>query len=211
MIRAGRRCEDVLEVTTAEDQKAIEALAPDGADPPFRVRSRLRRPYWRFDYTDALGAKDLVELTGELAVAVTDKKARAHVLVVKRHEQVARLLGHPAAIRIRRHTREVHAARRELDEEQHVEALQEQGVDGEEVALEDARRLSPQKLAPALLESLRSRLDPCFPEDRPYGAGGELDLEPDQLTLDPPVPPARVLPRQPHHELTHPRWRRRPS
>jgi hypothetical protein len=41
------------------------------------------------------------------------------------------------------------------------------------------------------------------PQDRPDGAGGDPDPEPDQLTLDPPIPPARILARQLHHQLTH--------
>src|SRR5439155_23927715 len=81
------------------------------------------------------------------------------------------------------------------------EALQEERVDGEEVALQDARRLSPQELAPLLLEPLRRRLDPRLLQNRPDGARGELD--PNQLALDPPIAPARVLAAEPHHERTH--------
>src|SRR6266487_1830604 len=62
------------------------------------------------------------------------------------------LLGHPPAVRVRRDPGEMHATGRELDDEQHVEALQEQRVDGEEVALEDARRLLAQELCPARLK-----------------------------------------------------------
>src|SRR5919204_3372084 len=83
----------------------------------------------------------------------------------------------------------MHATGRELDEEQDVEALQEERVDGEEIALEDARRLLAQKLRPTDFLPLRRRLDPFLLEDRPDRAGGELDAEPDQLALDPPVPP----------------------
>ena len=35
------------------------------------------------------------------------------------------------------------------------------------------------------------------------GAGRERDDEPEEFALDPPVPAARVLARQPHHQLTH--------
>src|SRR5262249_11126047 len=80
---------------------------------------------------------------------------------------------------------------------------------GEEVALENACRLRSQKLRPACLEPLRCRLDPCLPENRPDRARGELDPEPDQLALDPPVAPARVLTSKPHHQLTDPRSGRR--
>jgi hypothetical protein len=39
----------------------------------------------------------------------------------------------------------------------------------------------------------------------------ELDAESDQLTLDPPVPPTRILAREPHDELTDLLRRRRPT
>src|SRR6266545_2926862 len=197
------RGEHVVEVAAAEDQQSVEALVANAADPAFSVRSRLRRPYRRFDHLDAFAAKDLVEVTSELAVAVTNEKPRPDIFVVELHQEVACLLGHPAAIRIGRDPGEVDAPGRKLDEEQRVEALQEERVDGKEVTLQDARRLSPQELPPALLEPLRCRLDPCLLQNRPDGACGQLDPEPEQLALDPPVAPARVLPRQPHHERTH--------
>jgi hypothetical protein len=76
----------------------------------------------------------------------------------------------------------------QLDEKQNVETLQEEGVDGEEVALEDARRLSTEELGAASLKPLRCRLDPRLAQDRPDRPRHELDPEPDELALDPPVP-----------------------
>ena len=189
--------EDVVEVAAAEDQHPVEALAADAADPALGVRPRLRRPHRRLDHPDPLGAEDLVELAGELAVAVADRNRGRDAFVVELHQQVARLLGHPAAVRVGRDPGEVDAAGRELDEEQDVEPLQEERVDGEEVALENARRLLAEKLGPARLEPPRRGLDPRLLQDRPDRARGELDPEPDQLALDPPVAPARVLPREP--------------
>jgi len=49
--------ENVAEVAAVEDQQPVEALAADAADPTFGVRSRLRRPYRRFDDPDALGVE----------------------------------------------------------------------------------------------------------------------------------------------------------
>jgi hypothetical protein len=42
---------------------------------------------------------------------------------------------------------------------------------------------------------------PASPQDRPDGARRELDPESDQLALNPPVAPTRVLAREPHHQL----------
>jgi hypothetical protein len=49
----------------------------------------------------------------------------------------------PSAVRIGRDPGKTNPPRRQLDEEQDVEAPQKQPVDGQEVALQDARRLPP--------------------------------------------------------------------
>ena len=54
------------------------------------------------------------------------------------HREVAGLLGDPGAGRVRRDAGEVDAPRAELDEEQHVDAPQQDRVDAEEVAGDDA-------------------------------------------------------------------------
>src|SRR5262245_28489965 len=93
------------------------------------MRPRLGRAHRRFDYADVFGAEDLVELTGELAVAVTDQNPRtAGAVVVELHQQVARLLSHPAAVGVGRDPRQVDAAGRKLDEEQGVEPLEEERI-----------------------------------------------------------------------------------
>src|SRR5262249_45727939 len=90
---------------------------------------------------------------------------------------------------------------RELDEEEDVEALQEERVSSDEVALKDARRMRPQKSRPARLLPPRRGLDPGLMEDRPDRARGQRDPETDQLPLDPPVTPTRVLPCEPNDKL----------
>jgi hypothetical protein len=44
---------------------------------------------------------------------------------------------------------------------------------------------------------------PRLLEDRPDRARGERDPEPDQLALDPPIPPTRILPGEPHGQLAN--------
>src|SRR4051812_17560293 len=139
--------EHVLEVAATEDQQPVEALAADAADPAFGMGARLRRPYRRFDDVDAFGAEDLVEIAAELAVSITDQELRADAFIVEPHHQVACLLGHPAAVRVGRDPGQVDPSGRELDEEQAIEALEEERVDGEEVALQDARRRLTKKSA----------------------------------------------------------------
>jgi len=200
---------DALEVAAADDQQPVEALPPQTADPALGVCSRLRRPHRRLDHTDALGAEDLVEVARELAVAVTDQEAGERSFIVESHQQVTRLLAHPSTVRIRADPGQMHATALKLDHEQDVEAPEKDGVDGEEVALEDARRLPAQKLRPAGLESPRRGLDSLPPEDFPDGAASKRNTEPDQLALDPPVSPAGVLARQTQDQLAHDVRRRR--
>src|SRR6266511_3748959 len=195
----------------AEDQQPVEALSTEAPDPALGVRSRPRRSDGRLDHADAFGAEDLVEVAAELAVAVTDQEPRLDALVVEVHEQVARLLGHPRPVRIRRDPCQMHAASRQLDEEQDVEPPEEDGVDCEEVALEDARRLLTKELRPTRLKPPGRRFDPRLAQDRPHCARRDLDAEPDQLALDAPVPPARVLPRKPNDKLTNLARRRGPA
>jgi hypothetical protein len=109
-----------------EDQQPVEALAANASDPALGVRPRLRRPYRRLDHPDALGAEDLVKIVRELAVAITNQEPRADALVAEFHEQVAGLLGHPAAVGVGGDPGEVNAPARQLDEEQDIETLQEE-------------------------------------------------------------------------------------
>jgi len=154
-------------VAAANDQQPVEALAADAADPPLGMCPRLRRPHRRLDQPDAFGAEDLVELAGELAVSVADEESRPDFFVVELHQQVACLLGHPRAVRVGRDPGQVHAPGRELDKEQDIRPFEEDRVDGEEVALENARRLCSEELRPARLEPVRRRLDPFLTQDRP--------------------------------------------
>jgi hypothetical protein len=39
--------EDLLQMAASNDQQPVQALGADGADPPFWVGVRGRRPYWR--------------------------------------------------------------------------------------------------------------------------------------------------------------------
>src|SRR5919201_2685663 len=133
--------EDMVEVAATDDQQPVKALMPHAADPALGMRSRQWRTHGRLDHADPIRAEDLVEVSSELAVAVADEKPGPETVVVELHQQVARLLGHPAPIRIGRDPGKTDTPGSQLDEEQHVEALQEEGVDGEEVAFEDARRL----------------------------------------------------------------------
>jgi len=94
----------------------------------------------------------LVQRVGDqaegLAVAVAHEETNGPLALTERHHQVARLLAHPAFVRIRRHATEMDAAIRELDEEEHVQAAQPDGVDGKKVVGDDRRNLRAEEEAP---------------------------------------------------------------
>ncbi len=91
--------EDVLEVAAAEDEDPVEAIDAERADPPFGVRVRVRRLDRRVDHRDVLAAEDVVEGVVVLRVSVVDEKPE-RLLIAELHQEVARLLGDPATVRI---------------------------------------------------------------------------------------------------------------
>jgi hypothetical protein len=131
--------QDAVEVARAKNQQPVQAFGPCGPYEALGVRVGPWRPERRLDHVDAVRAEDLVEVGGELRVAVADQEPR----VVERagDAEVARLLGDPATVRVRRDAGEVDAAGLQLDEEQHVIAAQQRGLDAEEVAGDDGCRL----------------------------------------------------------------------
>jgi hypothetical protein len=131
----------LLEVAAIENQQPVETFGADGADEPLGDRVRLRRPHRRLDDPDAFAAEDLVEGAAVLAVAVANQEADA--LVGEVEAEVPRLLGHPLAARIGCAAREPDAAALVSDEEEHKEAPQENRLDREEIAGDDARRPEP--------------------------------------------------------------------
>jgi hypothetical protein len=142
--------EDSFQVAAVEDQDPVEALAADAADPAFDEGVRAWCAYRCADDPDRLGAEDFVEGGRELAVAVMDQEPDRLRPVDERLDDVAGLLGRPLAGRVGGHSGQIHLPRRELDEHEHVEPTQEHGLDGEEVATDDAAGLAADERTPGL-------------------------------------------------------------
>src|SRR5450759_354478 len=137
-----------------------------------------------------------------------DEEAHWLAAFVQLEAEVARLLGDEGAVRVGRCGRDVQPAGADLDEEQHVERLQERGLHGEEVAGPDAVGLSMQELAPGRT-SPRGRAE-AFAGEHPLdrtrpNANAELA----QLALNPDTPPAWVVLGHVHDEPTDLRVERR--
>jgi hypothetical protein len=103
----------------------------------------------------------------------------------------------------------VHATPLELDEKEDVQPAQPDGVDGEEVTLDDPGRLLAEELAPAEARSARDGLDAVAAQDVPDRARRKRVAEPGGFAVDAVVAPARVLGRERQHELARLRRDRR--
>src|SRR3954463_840549 len=86
------------------------------------------------DDADAFAAEDLVEAERVLAVTVADQKRWPCPLLLQPHHEIARLPGHPGAVRVGANAAELHAPRLQVDEKQDVEPLQRERLDREEIA-----------------------------------------------------------------------------
>jgi hypothetical protein len=81
----------------------------------------------------------------------------------------------------------------QLDEEQHVQSPQPDGVDGEEVAGQDPRGLLTQERLPRRAHPSRRGIKPVAAQGGADGGSRDLDTQPEQLALDTLVTPARIL------------------
>jgi hypothetical protein len=125
--------QDALEVAPVHDQRPVQTLGANRAGEALGDRVRCRRTYRRLANRDAFAAEDGVEVACELAVAVADQETQRRWALAERPGELAGLLGDPDAARIGGAAGEVDTPSVELDEEEHVQPLQRDGVDGEEV------------------------------------------------------------------------------
>src|SRR6266536_908399 len=92
--------EHVFELAAVDDQDPVEALSSERPDPALGVSVRIRRSDRRPDDLHAFAAEHVAERAAELAVAVVNEEARGSLSVGEAHEQVTRLLCHPASVRV---------------------------------------------------------------------------------------------------------------
>ena len=156
---------DPLEMAARDDEEEVEALLTRGPHPPLGVRVRARRANRRADDLGAFRGEDLVEGTRELRVPVANEETEATTAFVEVRDEVPGYLSHPSPNWVSRDPEDVDHATFDLDYEQHVEPLERDGIDGEEVRCEDACCLSAEKLGPARAVSSRRRSDSVARKD----------------------------------------------
>ena len=123
--------EDVMEVPSAGDEDAVGALAPSAGDPPLADRIRTRRLDRRCDDPYVGRGEDRVERVGVLGIPVSDQELQAVGPLTGVHEDVPGLLDRPGGGGMGGDAGQVDAATVVLDDEQHVEPAEEDGVDVE--------------------------------------------------------------------------------
>ena len=96
---------------------------------------------------------------------------------------------------------DVHAAGLDLHHEQDVQALEEHGVNVQEVTRQDPGRLRGQELPPGRGCPARCGREPGCGQDPADRSRADAIAEAEELTLDAAVPPPRVLPGQPPDQL----------
>ena len=100
----------------------------------------------------------------------------------------------------------------EVDEEQHVEPAQCDGIHGEEVTRQRPGRLSSEELRPRRAGSARWLTKTVTTQDVPHACGRDGDAELGALSDDAEIAPARLLPpeAQDESDLKGPNSRTRP-
>ena len=179
--------EDVVQMSPAGDEDAVGALAPRAGYPPLADRIGPRRPDWRCDDPHAGRGEDGVERVGVFGIPVSDQELQIVGALTEVHQRVPGLLCRPCGGGVGGDAGQVDAAIVMLDDEQHIEPAEEDGVGVEEVGRCDRLGLGGQELPPAVGPAPRRGADAGGLEDLPDGGGRDLVPQTRQLAADPPV------------------------
>src|ERR1700691_687397 len=159
----------------AQEEHPVEAFGAERPDEPFGIGVRLRCPPRRAQDLDPLGPEYLVEDWAEPLVPVMYQVADRVVASFSRLGQVPGDFGAPGGVGgAVGHPTDEDPPRVQVDEEENVEGLQANGLDGEEVTGDDRRGLGSHELAPGLALCRGSAL---LGHDSPDARGGDLGTE----------------------------------
>ena len=160
--------EDQPQMPLPGDQHPVQALAAGAGDPAFGDSVRARRPDRGLNDPHADRGEQRVERRDELGIPVTDQELQAARLTLKVHQEVTGPLSHPRAGGVGGDPGQVHAGGAMLDDEQHVQAAQEHGIDVEEVRSGNRLCLPGQERTPGLPGAPGGGIDARVLEDLPH-------------------------------------------
>jgi len=144
--------------------------------------------------------EDLIEGSGELAVAVAEQELCLQRSVLQPPGQIPGLLRRPLPSRVVGDAGEVDRAAGDLNEEEGVEALEPDALDREAVRSEHLGGVLAYEPVPGGLVTPRSRRNALAAQDPGHLRVGDPKAELERLTLNASVPPARILLGQPKNE-----------
>ena len=122
----------------AVDQQLVEALAPQRSHIPLRNRVRPGGADRSLDDPHTAAGEHLIEHRGELAVAVADQDPELAGTFAEIYQEVASLLDGPRTGGVRGDAQDMHPPGGDLHHEEHVQALEEHGVNVQEIARQDS-------------------------------------------------------------------------
>lgn len=152
-----------------------------------RVRSRC--PRWAEQGLHANGFEDGVEGADVFTVPVPDEEAHQVHAALQGHGEVPGLLSGPRGGGVGGDVGEVEAPGAVFDEDQGMEALEEDGVDVEEVGRDDAVGLGGEELVPGRPQALWGGVDAGGVKDFPNRGRGNRVAQAGEFALYPPLAP----------------------
>jgi hypothetical protein len=169
---AGARCngqrtlqESVRDAGRSESA-ASRDIPRDGAHESLGDSVGLWRPKSRTNDLSPLASERLIKLIGEFLIPIANQKPQRFRALGQTPRQLTRLLNDPRCTRVRRATGRMHTAAAQLDEEEHVEALQPDRLDREEIDGQQTLAVSANELAPRRLPAFTGRSETGGPEPR---------------------------------------------
>ena len=197
--------DETTQMPLAERDHACETLLFDRPDEPLGIGveiGTLRRQPNRLN-TGAL--QDLAKDPRIEGIAVVNQMARPAQTAIDRVGQIAGLLLHPRAARLRVDPGDGHAVGSQLDHEEDEvppEPRQRQHLDGEQIAGRQALPVRLQeRLSGHVPAPLGCRGDSVVVQDPLHHGPGDSVAEVRERAADPRVAPPRIVDRHPDHEL----------
>lgn len=193
------------------DQHPVGDLGPDGTHPAFGTGVRLRAARRDLHHLDPGAYQHRVKRLGELPGPVPDQEPEPGGALPQVHQQIPCLLHRPRPVGVCGHAQNADVAGADLDHEEHLDPTQgHRAVDVEEIAGQHRGGLGTRELPPRRAAAPWRGRDPKPPQYPPHRGCTDPVPEAEQLTLDPLVAPARVLPRHLLDQRREPGVDRRP-
>jgi len=130
--------ENALEMLLVQDQKPVETLRANRPHEPFGNCVRLRGAKRRANDLNPVASEHAVKTVGEFPIPVADEETEGFPVLGQDPRELSGLLCDPLTARLGRASREMHTTTAQLDQEEHVESLEPDRLDGKEIYREHA-------------------------------------------------------------------------